>query len=105
VSAVGTKRPRRSWTQLTWSQNQAARAGRDADERTDVGVTKGTGYEVFSYVIAGMIAYGAIGWLVGRAVHIEMLFPIGAVVGLALSLGWVVYRYGFKGGMDRSNDK
>jgi hypothetical protein len=97
VSAVGTRRPRRSWTQLTWSQSQRAQAGRDGDEG-DVRLNKGTGYEVFSYVIAGMLAYGFIGWLIGRAVHIEMLFPIGAVVGLALSLGWVVYHYGFKGG-------
>jgi ATP synthase protein I len=97
VSTTGTGRPRRSWTQLTWSQNQRARAGRNDDER-DAGLNKGTGYEVFSYLIAGMLAYGFIGWLVGRAVHIQMLFPIGAVVGLALSLGWVVYRFGFKGG-------
>jgi ATP synthase protein I len=99
VSTVGTRRSRRSWTQLTWSQNQRAQAERDGDERDgDAPLNKGLGYEVFSYVIAGMLAYGFIGWLVGRAVHIEMLFPIGAVVGLALSLGWVVYRYGFKGG-------
>jgi ATP synthase protein I len=98
VSTAGTRR-RRSWTQLTWSQNQRAQAGRDAGERDgDTPLHKGTGYEVFSYLVAGMIAYGFIGWLVGRAVHVQMLFPIGAVVGLALSLGWVVYHYGIKGG-------
>ncbi|HEV3382681.1 MAG TPA: hypothetical protein VG142_17085 [Trebonia sp.] len=95
MSTVDTKRPRRSWTQLTWSQG--ARAGRIGDEGKDAALTKAAGYEVFSYVIAGMLVYGGIGWLIGRAVHIGMLFPIGAVCGLALSLGWVVYRYGIKG--------
>jgi hypothetical protein len=41
-----------------------------------------------------MIAYGGIGWLIGRAVHVYMLFPIGMLVGLAISVGWIIYRYG-----------
>jgi F0F1-type ATP synthase assembly protein I len=52
------------------------------------------GWTVFSYLIAGMIAYGAIGWLVGRAVHVELLFPLGMLVGLGISIGYVIYRYG-----------
>jgi hypothetical protein len=58
----------------------------------------GTGWEVVSYLLAGMLAYGAIGWLVGRAVHIGLLFPIGMAVGLAIALGWVIYRHGRVGG-------
>jgi len=27
-----------------------------------------------------------------------MLFPIGMLVGLAISLAWIIYRYGVKGG-------
>ncbi len=53
-----------------------------------------TGWNVFSYLIAGMLAYGGIGWLVGRAPHISLLFPIGMIVGLAISVGYVIYRYG-----------
>lgn len=98
MSAVGTKRPRRSWTQLTWSQGQSARARQGAGDQQEIHLSKAVGYEVLSYLIAGMLVYGGIGWLIGRAVGIGMLFPIGAVVGLAISLGWVVYRYGFKGG-------
>ena len=52
------------------------------------------GWTVFSYLIAGMIAYGAIGWLVGRAVHVSLLFPIGMLAGLAISLGYIIYRFG-----------
>lgn len=53
-----------------------------------------TGWTVFSYLLSGMAAYGLIGWLIGRAVHISMLFPIGMLVGLAISLGFVIWRYG-----------
>jgi ATP synthase protein I len=53
-----------------------------------------TGWNVFSYLIAGMAAYGLIGWLIGRAVHVSLLFPIGMIVGLAISVGYVIYRYG-----------
>jgi ATP synthase protein I len=63
----------------------------DADNRAQ-GLA--IGWTVFSYLISGMIAYGAIGWLIGRAVHTELLFPIGMIVGLAISVGYVIYRYG-----------
>lgn len=53
-----------------------------------------TGWEVFSYLIAGMAAYGGIGWLIGHFTHISLLFPIGMMVGLGISVGWVIYRYG-----------
>jgi ATP synthase protein I len=57
----------------------------------------GVGWTVFSYLIAGMAAYGAIGWLVGRAVHVALLFPVGMLVGLGISLGYIIYRYGRQG--------
>ena len=52
------------------------------------------GWTVFSYLLSGMAAYGLIGWLIGRAVGVSMLFPIGMLVGLAISLGFVIWRYG-----------
>lgn len=57
-------------------------------------VSRSTGWEILSYLIAGMIAYGGIGWVVGHYTHIQILFPIGMAIGLAISLGWVVYRFG-----------
>jgi ATP synthase protein I len=53
-----------------------------------------TGWAVLSYLIGGMIAYGGIGWLIGRAVHVALLFPIGMLVGMAISIGFIIYRYG-----------
>jgi F0F1-type ATP synthase assembly protein I len=55
---------------------------------------RGAGYTVLSYLIAGIVVYGGIGWLVGRAVHSAALFPIGMLIGLMLSIGLVIHRYG-----------
>ena len=68
------------------AQKQAAARGRA--QGLEVGWT------VFSYLLAGMAAYGGIGWLIGRAVHFPLLFPIGMLIGLAISVGWIIYRYG-----------
>ena len=57
-------------------------------------LTRGSGYVIFSNLIAGMLAYGGIGWLIGHFTHVSMLFPIGMLVGLAISVGWIIYRYG-----------
>lgn len=55
----------------------------------------GTGYSVISYLLGGIIAYGAIGWLIGRWTGLtHILLPAGMVFGLAISTGWVIYRYG-----------
>jgi ATP synthase protein I len=64
-----------------------------ADE-ADEQLSKGTGYTVLSYLIAGMLAYGGIGWLIGHFTNVPLLFPAGMLVGLAISVGWIVYRYG-----------
>jgi hypothetical protein len=53
-----------------------------------------TGWAVFSYLIAGMVAYGAIGALIARGTHIAIMFPVGMLVGLGISLGYVIHRYG-----------
>lgn len=53
-----------------------------------------TGWTIMSYLLGGMLAYGGIGWLVGRAVHISMFFPIGMLAGLVISLVYIVYRFG-----------
>ena len=57
-----------------------------------------TGWTVFSYLLSGMIFYGAIGWAIGRwVVHSTLLFPIGMVVGLALAVTLVILRFGRSG--------
>jgi hypothetical protein len=64
----------------------------------------GTGWTVFSYMISGLVAYGAIGWGIGKAVHAEWPFPVGMMVGLAISVGFVIYRYGRQGALEQAHD-
>jgi ATP synthase protein I len=54
---------------------------------------EGTGWAVVSYLVGGMLLYGGIGWLVGRWTHIDILFPIGILLGIGLSLALVVFRF------------
>ena len=56
------------------------------------------GWTVFSYLLSGMAAYGIIGWLIGRALHLSLLFPIGMLIGLGISIAFIIYRYGRKAG-------
>jgi ATP synthase protein I len=69
-------------------------AGRGSGVGSDDGLSLGTGWNVFSYLIAGMLAYGGIGWVIGHFTHISLLFPIGMLIGLAISLGWIIHQYG-----------
>ena len=74
----------------TRAQNEAAAQGR--------GQGLEVGWTVFGYLISGMAAYGGIGWLIGRAVHVPLLFPLGMLAGLAISIACIIYRYG-RGGL------
>ena len=68
------------------AQKQAAAQGRAQGLET--------GWTVFSYLLAGMAAYGIIGWLIGRAVHAPLLFPLGMLLGLGISIGYIIHRFG-----------
>ena len=58
-------------------QGNAARTEVSRREAAAQGRAEGMniGWTVFSYLLSGMAAYGLIGWLVGRAVHVSLLFP------------------------------
>ncbi len=72
--------------------------GQDAAQMRALGLS--TGWNVFSYMISGLVAYGAIGWGIGKAVHATWPFPAGMVLGLAISVGFVIYRYGRQGSLE-----
>jgi hypothetical protein len=52
------------------------------------------GWTIFSYLIAGMAVYGGLGWLIGHWTGHPVIFPIGMLFGLCLSIGLVIFRYG-----------
>ena len=81
-------------------QGNAARTEVSRREAAAQGRAEGMniGWTVFGYLLSGMAAYGLIGWLVGRAVHVSLLFPIGMLIGLGISIGFIIYRYG-RGGL------
>ena len=89
VSRPAARRSVASRGQRTWASRW--NGGQPEGAAT---TNRGTGSEVASYLIAGLLAYGGIGWIVAHFTHIELFLPIGMVVGVALSLGWVVYKYG-----------
>ena len=76
-------------------------ADREERHRQEMGSARATGLEtgwnVASYMLAGLIAYGAIGWLLARVTHLQLLFPLGMIFGIAVSVGYVIYRYGRQG--------
>jgi len=84
---IGMRTYRRPGRAVATSAGEAA-SGADSH------LTAGTGWNVFSYLISGMLCYGGIGWLIGHFTHISLFFPIGMLVGLAISVGWIIYRYG-----------
>jgi len=51
------------------------------------------GWRVLSRMIAGMVLYGGIGWLVGHWTGISILFPLGMLFGLVLSLVMIILRF------------
>jgi hypothetical protein len=55
---------------------------------------RGVGMTITSYLISGLLAYGLIGWLIGRAVHLPILTAVGMLVGLGISMALIIYRYG-----------
>ena len=55
---------------------------------------RGLGMTITSYLISGLLAYGLIGWLIGRAVHLPILTAAGMLVGLGISMALIIYRYG-----------
>jgi hypothetical protein len=41
-----------------------------------------------------MLVYGLLGWLLATLTHIRLLIPLGALAGLLVAIGGIVYKYG-----------
>lgn len=75
---------------MTGNQAPSARGGGrlPPPDRSD-------GWAAVSYLLGGMIVYGGIGWAIGHwLVHSALIFPLGMVVGLALSIVLIIFRFG-----------
>lgn len=64
---------------------------RDRSEEAD-GVNQGL--TVLSYLIAGVLVWGGVGWLADRALNTGFLTPLGIVAGAAAAIYLVIVRFG-----------
>ncbi|GAB3814314.1 hypothetical protein GCM10028820_10070 [Tessaracoccus terricola] len=49
---------------------------------------------MLSYILAGLILYGGLGWLGDHYLNTSWLLPVGLIVGLACSIYLIIKRYG-----------
>lgn len=49
---------------------------------------------VLSYVIAGIVIYGGLGWLIDRTWHQSWGVPVGLILGMGLSIYMIIRRFG-----------
>ena len=57
-------------------------------------VGEGDGYTILSYLLAGVLFYGGLGWLVDHYFGTRYGLPLGIMLGSVLSLYLIVKRFG-----------
>ncbi len=55
------------------------------------------GLTVLSYLIAGLLFYGGLGWLADHYLHTAWFLPTGLIVGTVASMYLIIKRYGQAG--------
>ena len=71
------------------AESESGRATRPgARERGDEGMT------ALSYILAGVLFYGGLGWLAGRWLHQPWLIAVGLIAGMAASTYVISKRFG-----------
>lgn len=53
-----------------------------------------TGMRIFSYLLAGILCYGGIGWLLDKAFQTSWLVMVGIVFGMTASLYVIIRKFG-----------
>lgn len=51
------------------------------------------GYRILSSLLAGLLLYGGLGWIVDRVWHVGFALPLGIIVGTVASLYVVIKRH------------
>ncbi len=54
-------------------------------------------WAAFGYLVAGVLFYGFVGWVLSLVLHASYWIPIGILVGAALGMFMVFHRYRFQG--------
>lgn len=67
--------------------------GTGRDEGSEPGMPRESdGWRILSYMLGGMILYGGVGWLIGHWTGVSVLFPIGMILGIGLSIVLIIFR-------------
>jgi ATP synthase protein I len=68
-------------------------AGPQAQQTEQAPIRQSDGWQILSYMLGGMILYGGIGWLVSYFTGIAILFPLGMILGIGLSVALIIFRF------------
>ncbi|MFC7621792.1 hypothetical protein [Microlunatus sp. GCM10028923] len=63
-------------------------------QRSDKATGTDQGLRVLSYLIAGMLFYGGLGWIGDQLLKTRFLLPIGIILGAAGAIFLIIRRYG-----------
>jgi hypothetical protein len=75
-------------------EHESARKDPASQAAEDGPPQQNAGWAIFSYLLSGMIFYGLVGWVVSRVTHLDILFPVGMLAGLATAILLIVLKYG-----------
>lgn len=67
---------------------------RDSEKQFNEATGMDQGLRVLSYLIAGMIFYGGLGWIGDQLLKTQFLMPIGIILGMAGAIFLIIRRYG-----------
>lgn len=69
--------------------------GKPDTSRTPSGEPIGmeTGYRILSYIAAGLLFYGGLGWLGDKYLGTAFLLPLGLIIGLVLAMYAIIKRF------------
>ncbi|WP_432526063.1 hypothetical protein [Kineococcus mangrovi] len=70
-----------------------ARPGAD-QEREHGRLEESRAWNIPSYLLAGVLGFGGIGYLIDRLIGTDFIVAIGIVGGMALAIYYVWFRYG-----------
>lgn len=62
--------------------------------RTDAGGGADAGLRILSYLLAGLLLYGGLGWLGDQFFDTVWMMPTGLILGVVLSIYLVIKRFG-----------
>jgi ATP synthase protein I len=95
---------------LGGQQTSGTRTGSPEDDRQAIArvgssAAMNQGMQVLSYLISGVLCYGALGWLGDHLLGTGFLLPVGIVAGAGLGIYVIIRRFGQPGEQTTTTDE